>query len=106
MGKVLLARLVRTVAAGGLAVAAVLAGTVATAPPAAAHGGVRFSFGFGFPGFFAAPVYAAPPVVYAPPVVVYEPPPVVYWRPYRYRRVYYPHRHRYRHYRRYYRCGC
>jgi len=34
------------------------------------------------PGYYAAPVYAAPPpVYYAPPPVYYVPPPVYYGRP-------------------------
>jgi hypothetical protein len=33
------------------------------------------------PGYYAAPVYAAPPVVYAPPPVYYAPSPVYYGRP-------------------------
>jgi len=43
-------------------------------PLAGAHGGVSIGIGIGVPGFFAAPIYAAPPVVYVSPPIYYPAP--------------------------------
>ena len=94
-------RIVRHTAGYAMLSTGILAAVTAAAPPAKAHGGVSVAIGIGFPGFFAAPVYAAPPVVYAPPPVYYPAPYVAYgppppvWHRYRYHRVH--------HYRR---CCC
>jgi len=76
-----------------------VAAATAAASSAEAHGGV--TIGIGFPGFFAAPVYAAPPVVYTlpplyypAPYLAYGPPPPVW------------HRHRYHRVRHYRHCCC
>ena len=78
----------------------VFAAVVAAALTAEAHGGVSIGIGFGFPGVFAAPVYA-PPVYYAPPPIYYSAPYVAYGAP---PPVYRRHYHRVRHYHRY--CCC
>jgi hypothetical protein len=53
---------------------------VAAASSAFGHGGVRFGFAFGFPGYYPAPYYYPPPPVYyyPPPVVVAPAAPPVY----------------------------
>ncbi|HYD96289.1 MAG TPA: hypothetical protein VEC01_13250 [Noviherbaspirillum sp.] len=97
-----------------LAIAAgLVAGLLATAMPAQAHGGVQWSVTVNSPGYYYVPppqgvvvwpqsqyIYGAPPSAFAqPPTVVYVqprpvyPPPVLYVDPYARP---YPHEHRYR----------
>jgi hypothetical protein len=58
--------------------AAILVLGAAAAGTASAHGGVRFGFSFGYPGWYPAPYYYPPPVYYYPPPVVAAPaaPPI------------------------------
>jgi hypothetical protein len=92
----MLSRIVREAVGWKLACAAMFGAVLASAPSAAAHGGVSIGIGFGFPVFIGAPVYA-PPVYYAPPPVYYSAPYVGdYGPPPLYRHHYYRARH-YRH---------
>ena len=66
-----------------LAAAAAIGAALAFPSTAQAHRAF-FGFGFGFPGFYAAPppfFFPPPPVYVPPPPVFYAPPPVTYLPP-------------------------